>query len=109
MHALVNSNDVIYDVTVYTGMVDVSVEECSTLISQYEATDQGKVEGLMSIDGECISVLLLSNGEHRLMHFLLSGIYGEHVSIALLHVLCFTLLLESLFPSSPPPSPHLST
>ena len=33
-------------------MVDVSVEECSKLIGQYEATDQGKVEGLMSIDGE---------------------------------------------------------
>ena len=30
----------------------MSVEECSKLIGQYEATDQGKVEGLMSIDGE---------------------------------------------------------
>ena len=30
----------------------MSVEQCSELIGQYEATDQGKVEGLMSIDGE---------------------------------------------------------
>ena len=28
------------------------MEYCSKLIGQYEATDQGKVEGLMSIDGE---------------------------------------------------------
>lgn len=33
-------------------MGDVSVEDCSNLIGQYEATDQGKAEGLMSIDGE---------------------------------------------------------
>ena len=33
-------------------MVDVRVEDCSKLIGHYEATDQGKVEGLMSIDGE---------------------------------------------------------
>ena len=45
-----HSNDVM--MTSYPGLVDVSVEECSKLIGQYEATDQGKVEGLMSIDGE---------------------------------------------------------
>ena len=33
-------------------MDDVSVDDCSHLIGQYEATDQGKVEGLMSIDGK---------------------------------------------------------
>ena len=33
-------------------MGDISVEECLKLIGQYEATDQGKVEGRMSIDGE---------------------------------------------------------
>ena len=35
----------------------MSVEECSKLIGQYEATDQGKVEGLMSIDGEDLEEL----------------------------------------------------
>ena len=34
------------------GMEDASIEYCSQLIGQYEATEQGKVEGLMSIDGE---------------------------------------------------------
>ena len=51
------------------GMVDVSVEECSKLIGQYEATDQGKVEGLMSIDGEQLDTC----GTHRIQIILIIG------------------------------------
>ena len=54
---IVNENDVMVSESDViwccgdAGMVDVSVEECSKLIDQYEATEQGKVEQLMSIDG----------------------------------------------------------
>ena len=34
------------------GVDDASVDYCTQLIGQYEATDQGKFEGLMSIDGK---------------------------------------------------------
>lgn len=47
------AEDLMRFLEVEQGVEDASPEYCSELIQQYEATDQGKAEGLMSVDGEC--------------------------------------------------------
>ncbi len=49
-----NSPSLSISALLVSGMDDPSLEYCTGLISHYEPTDEGKAQGLMSIDGTCV-------------------------------------------------------